>query len=105
MVADASHEVYVDTILDTIREAAKKRGTGIAERTHEYVATKMKEGKAIIALCGDEFAGFTYIESWGKQRVCSHLGTDCPSQVSGTGTGKAHQTCFVHPGTPALAES
>ena len=51
MVADASHEVYVDTILDTIREAAKVRGTGIAERTHEYVATKMKEGKAIIALC------------------------------------------------------
>lgn len=54
MVADASHEVYVDTILDTIREAAKVRGTGIAERTHEYVATKMKEGKAIIALCGDD---------------------------------------------------
>ena len=25
MVADASHEVYVDTILDTIREAAKVR--------------------------------------------------------------------------------
>ena len=67
MVADASHEVYVDTILDTIREAAKKRGTGIAERTHEYVATKMKEGKAIIALCGNEFAGFTYIESWGNK--------------------------------------
>ena len=60
MVADASHEVYVDKILDTIREAAKVRGTGIAERTHEYVATKMKEGKAIIALCGDDFAGFTY---------------------------------------------
>ena len=35
MVADASHEVYVDKILDTIREAAKVRGTGIAERTHE----------------------------------------------------------------------
>ena len=68
MVADASHEVYVDKILDTIREAAKVRGTGIAERTHEYVATKMKEGKAIIALCGDEFAGFTYIESWGNKQ-------------------------------------
>ena len=65
MVADASHEVYVDKILDTIREAAKVRGTGIAERTHEYVTTKMKEGKAIIALCGDDFAGFTYIESSG----------------------------------------
>ena len=31
MGADASHEVYVETILDTIREAAKVRGTGIAE--------------------------------------------------------------------------
>ena len=41
MVADASHEVYVDKILDTIREAAKVRGTGIAERTHEYVTTKI----------------------------------------------------------------
>ena len=74
MVADASHEVYVDTILDTIREAAKKRGTGIAERTHEYVATKMKEGKAIIALCGDEFAGFTYIESWGNKEYVATSG-------------------------------
>ena len=50
IVADASHEKYVDLVLDTIREAAKKRGTGIAERTHEYVATKMKEGKAVLAL-------------------------------------------------------
>ena len=74
MVADASHEVYVDKILDTIREAAKVRGTGIAERTHEYVATKMKEGKAIIALCGDEFAGFTYIESWGNKQYVATSG-------------------------------
>ena len=74
MVADASHEVYVDTILDTIREAAKVRGTGIAERTHEYVATKMKEGKAIIALCGNDFAGFTYIESWGSEQYVATSG-------------------------------
>ena len=67
MVADASHEVYVDKILDTIREAAKVRGTGIAERTHEYVTTKMKEGKAIIALV------------MGKQAICSNLGIDCAS--------------------------
>ena len=59
MVADASHEIYVDKILDTIREAAKVRGTGIAERTHEYVATKMKEGKAIIALCAVSYTHLT----------------------------------------------
>ena len=42
MIAEASHEVYVDTILETIEAAAKVRGTGIAKRTHEYVAQKMK---------------------------------------------------------------
>ena len=74
MVADASHEIYVDEILDTIREAAKVRGTGIAERTHEYLATKIKEGKAIIALDGDKFAGFTYIESWGNKTYVATSG-------------------------------
>ena len=39
MVADASHEVYVDTILDTIREAAKKRGTG--KPLSPFVATSL----------------------------------------------------------------
>ena len=49
-VAGPEHEVYVDTILQTIADAAKVRGTGIAKRTHEYRATKMKEAKAVIAL-------------------------------------------------------
>ena len=88
MVADASHEVYVDTILDTIREAAKKRGTGIAERTHEYVATKMKEGKAIIALHGDEFAGFTYIESWGNKQYVATSGLIVHPKYQGIGLAK-----------------
>ena len=85
MVADASHEVYVDTILDTIREAAIVRGTGIAERTHEYVAQKMKEGKAIIALCGDDFAGFTYIESWGNKQYVATSGLIVHTKNRGLG--------------------
>ena len=88
MVADASHEVYVDTILDTIREAAKKRGTGIAERTHEYLATKMKEGKAIIALNGDDFAGFTYIESWGNKQYVATSGLIVHPKYQGIGLAK-----------------
>ena len=43
VVADSSHEKYVDEILETIRVAARRRGTGIAERTHDYLSTKMKE--------------------------------------------------------------
>ena len=92
MVADASHEVYVDKILDTIREAAKVRGTGIAERTHEYVATKMIEGKAIIALCGDDFAGFTYIESWGNKQYVATSGLIVHPKYRGLGLAKRIKT-------------
>ena len=92
MVADASHEVYVDTILETIRNAAAVRGTGIAERTHEYVATKMKEGKAIIALCGDDFAGFTYIESWGNKQYVATSGLIVHPKYRGLGLAKRIKT-------------
>ncbi len=74
LIADSSHECYVDIIIETIREAAKRRGTGIAERTHEYVATKMREGKAVLALCGDRFAGFSYIETWGNKHYVTTSG-------------------------------
>ena len=76
IVADASHEKYVDEILETISAAAKVRGTGIAKRTHEYVAQKMREGKAVIALAGEqeEFAGFCYIESWGNKQYVTNSG-------------------------------
>ena len=73
VVAGPEHEVYVDTILETIAEAAKVRGTGIAKRTHEYLAKKMNEAKAVIALSGDRFAGFSYIETWDNQQYVTIL--------------------------------
>lgn len=88
MVAEASHERYVDTILDTIAEAAKVRGTGIARRTHEYLATKMKEGKAVIALCGEEFAGFSYIETWGNKQYVTTSGLIVAPKFRGMGVAK-----------------
>lgn len=74
VVADASHEKYVDTILSTISEAAKVRGTGIARRTPEYLITKMREAKAVIALDGERFAGFSYIETWENQQYVTTSG-------------------------------
>ena len=88
MIADSSHEIDVDIIWDTIREAAKVRGTGIAERTHEYVATKMKEGKAIIALHGAQFAGFTYIESWGNKQYVATSGLIVHPTYQGIGLAR-----------------
>ena len=87
-VADAEDEKYVDTILDTIREAARKRGTGIAERTHEYVATKIKEGKAVLALCGERFAGFSYIETWGNKHYVTTSGLIVHPDYLGLGVAK-----------------
>lgn len=74
VVADSSHEKYVDTILETIAEAAKVRGTGIAKRTHEYLVTKMREAKAVIALKGGRMAGFSYIETWGNKHYVTTSG-------------------------------
>ena len=88
MVADASHEKYVDFILKTIEDAAKVRGTGIAKRTHEYLTTKMKEAKAVIALSGDKFAGFSYIETWGNKQYVTTPGLIVHPDFSGLGLAK-----------------
>lgn len=87
-IANALHEKYVDEILETISAAAKVRGTGIAKRTHEYVAQKMKEGKAIIALSGEEFAGFCYIESWGNKQYVANSGLIVVEKFRGHGLAK-----------------
>ena len=88
MVADASHEKYVDFILKTIEDAAKVRGTGIAKRTHEYLTTKMKEAKAVIALSGDKFAGFSYIETWGNKKYVTTSGLIVHPDFRGLGLAK-----------------
>jgi len=88
IVADTSHEKYVDTILKTISDAAKVRGTGIAKRTHEYLATKMKEAKAVIALDGDKFAGFSYIETWGNKQYVTTSGLIVHPDYRGLGLSK-----------------
>jgi GNAT superfamily N-acetyltransferase len=88
-VADESHLQYVDTILETIAESAKVRGTGIAKRTPEYVAGKMREGKVIIALSGDVFAGFCYIETWGHGQFVANSGLIVAPEFRGIGLAKA----------------
>ena len=90
LVAAAEHEVYVDTILDTIAEAAKVRGTGIAKRTHDYLTTKMQEAKAVIALRKSDkrFAGFSYIETWGNKQYVTTSGLIVHPDFRGLGLAK-----------------
>lgn len=88
MVADESHEKYVDTILQTIADAAKVRGTGIAKRTHEYLTSKIREAKAVIALKGDVFAGFSYIETWENKKYVTTSGLIVHPDFRGLGVSK-----------------
>lgn len=87
-IAGEQHLTYVDTILKTIEEAAKVRGTGIARRSPEYITLKINEGKAIIALAGTEFAGFCYIESWGNKKFVANSGLIVVEKFRGAGLAK-----------------
>lgn len=87
-IASEKHLSYVDIILQTIADAAKVRGTGIAKRDPEYVSMKIKEGKAIIATIEDEFAGFCYIESWGHDKFVANSGLIVVDKFRGRGLAR-----------------
>ncbi len=74
LIADKSHIKYAQIISDTISESAKVRGTGIAKRTPEYIIKRLENGNAIIALDGDTFVGFCYIEVWGHKKFVANSG-------------------------------
>lgn len=74
VIANKAHSVFADIICKTIEEAAQVRGTGIAKRKPEYILTKLENGNAVIALDGNEFAGFCYIESWGHGKFVANSG-------------------------------
>ena len=55
-------------------DAARKRGTGIAKRSPEYLIQKILEGKAVIAIHDNKPVGFCYIESWEHNRFVANSG-------------------------------
>ncbi len=74
VIATSDHLRYAQIISETIDDSAQQRGTGIAKRTPEYIERKMKSGNAVIALDGDTFAGFCYIETFGEKNFVVHSG-------------------------------
>ena len=72
--ATSDHTDYAQAICELIETAAKQRGTGIAKRDPEYIKTKMRNGNAVIALDGDNLAGFCYIEIWGDKQYVANSG-------------------------------
>lgn len=74
VIAKNKHIKYAKTISETIDRSAQERGTGIAKRTPGYIETKIINGNAIIALDGDKFAGFCYIEIFSNKNYVVHSG-------------------------------
>ncbi len=74
-VATVDDVKYATTITDEMENSAKARGTGIAKRTPEYVANKIQEGKAVMAVTTEgEWVGFCYIETWGHGEYVANSG-------------------------------
>ena len=80
---------YAEEICDEIYISSQERKTGIARRTPEYIREKMLSGKGVIAVSelGD-FAGFSYIESWGGKSFVANSGLIIAHKFRGLGIAK-----------------
>ncbi len=89
-IAQSEHVKYAEAISQQVYESAQARGTGIAKRSPEYIAKKIVEGKAVIAIADDgNFAGFSYIESWGHSEFVANSGLIVAPKYRNTGLARA----------------
>jgi N-acetylglutamate synthase-like GNAT family acetyltransferase len=88
-VADSGDIHYASTITNEMESSARARGTGIAKRSPEYVAQKMQEGKAVIAVAEDgTWVGFCYIEAWGHEKFVANSGLIVSPEFRKSGVAK-----------------
>lgn len=89
LFAGEEHLKYADDVVNAISEAAKDKKSGLALRTHDYISEKIAAGKGIIALDGDKFAGFCYIESWEHNYFVANSGLIVKPEYRGAGLARA----------------
>jgi len=96
-VATDKEIVFSEEISEIISISAKQRGTGIAKRSPSYIESKIREGKAIIALSKNRFAGFCYIESWSDKKYTANSGLIVHPDFRGFGlASKIKSKAFQH---------
>ncbi len=94
LIASEEHRRFAPAVCALLATAAKARGTGIARRRPDYIESKMREGKAIIALypVGSEgearLAGFCYVETWSDKRYVANSGLVVASEFRKSGLAK-----------------
>jgi len=86
--ATVEHEIYAQEISDLIYHASQDKDSGLAQRTPNYILTKIREGKAVIAISGNEVAGFCYIETWQHGKFVANSGLIVNPKFRGAGLAK-----------------
>ena len=87
-VASVEHVPFAAEICTQYEVSARDRGTGIATRTPDYIASKMTKGDAVIALQGNHLVGFCYIESFEDKKYVSNSGLIVLPAYRGQGIAK-----------------
>ncbi|MDB5231938.1 MAG: family N-acetyltransferase [Chitinophagaceae bacterium] len=88
-VAEKQDVLYTKQITEEMESSAKARGTGIAKRSPEYLANKIEEGKAVIAvLPNGVWVGFCYIEAWEHNQFVANSGLIVAPEFRKSGVAK-----------------
>ena len=88
IIANETHVHHAEPICKLIQISAQQRGTGIANRTPEYIAQRIAQGKAVIALDEQKVVGFSYIETWSHGMFVANSGLVVAHDYRNTGLAR-----------------
>lgn len=88
-IATPADTKFAEEICREIFISSQERKTGIANREPSYICEKIMAGKAVIAVSSEgEFAGFSYIESWGGKSFVATSGLIVAHKFRGLGIAR-----------------
>lgn len=89
-VATINDIKYAEEICRETESSAIARGSGIAKRSAESVAQKMRDGKAVVAITGSgQWVGFAYFQAWENGKYVSNSGLIVAPSFRNSGVAKA----------------
>ena len=87
--ASDCHVGYAEEISSLLAASAKERGIGRGGRPTPYLAEKMRQGHAIIAIDEKQnFAGFSFIDVWQNDEFVANAGFIVANQFRGQLLGR-----------------
>ncbi|MBB6500733.1 GNAT family N-acetyltransferase [Pedobacter cryoconitis] len=89
-VATVNDIRYADEIVRETEASAIVRGSGIAKRSVESVAQKMREGRAVVAVTGSgQWVGFAYFQTYENNKFVSNSGLIVSPAFRNSGVARA----------------